>query len=75
MSSVSPSTIRTLILVIIVCQAVLLVLDLTDFDPPLDLVTVGLSVLVIGLGFYMLRNPPRPREFGRRHRGGADDEG
>lgn len=74
MSTVSPSTIRTLILVVIVCQAVVLVLKLIDFDPPLDLVTAGLNVLVIGIGFYMLRNPPEPRQFGRRHRD-ADDEG
>ena len=74
MSSLSPSTIRKLILVVIVCQAAVLVLKLIDFDRPLDLVTVGLNVLVIGLGLYMLRNPPEPRKFGRRHRD-ANDEG
>lgn len=74
MSSVSPSTIRTLILVVIVCQAVVLAIKLIDFHPPLDLITAGLNVLVICIGLYMLRNPPEPRQFGRRHRD-ADDEG
>ena len=74
MSSVSPSTIRTLILVVIVSQAVVLVVKLIDFDPPPDIVTAGLNVLVIGIGLYMLRNPPEPRQYGRRHRDG-DDEG
>ena len=73
MSSLSPSTIRKLILVVIVCQAAVLVLKLIDFDRPLDLVTVGLNVLVIGLGLDMLRGPSLGK-FGRRHRD-ANDEG
>jgi hypothetical protein len=74
MSSMAPSTIRALILVVIVSQAVVFVVTMIDFDPPMDFVTVGFNVLATGAGLYMLRNPPEPREFGPRHRD-VDDEG
>ena len=43
----------------IVCSAVLLVVTLTKFEFPLDVVVIGCNVVVIGAGFYGLRKTPR----------------
>jgi hypothetical protein len=53
------STMRTLLLVEIVSFAVLLVLGLIQFDPPLSLVTVGGFAVAIGACFITLRKTPR----------------
>ena len=53
------STMRTLLLVEIVSFAVLLVLSLIQFDPPLSLVIVGGFAVAIGACFVMLRKTPR----------------
>ena len=55
----SNSTMRTLNLLVLACAALLLVLELLDFDPPLSLLQIGLWVLVIGLCLYQLRKTPR----------------
>ena len=56
----STSTRRTMNLVLIACAAMLLVLELFDFEFPLSLVQIGLWALVIGVSLNELRKTYRP---------------
>ncbi len=58
------STLRTCYWVMIVSSAVLLVLTLTKFEFPLDLVVIGCNLVVTGASLYGLRNTPRQQPAG-----------
>jgi hypothetical protein len=61
---IQDSTLRALLLVVIVCESVSLVLALMWVDPPLSYITAGGFAVAVGSSLVVLRKTPRQTKRG-----------